>query len=71
LQDGWADDYPTEALAPSMGMNFGFGWLFRNRRRRRVGRDLSESVHPSVAARAAQAPPRFRRLRALRFGGEG
>jgi uncharacterized protein (DUF2235 family) len=71
LRDGWADDYPTEALAPSMGMNFGFGWLFRNRRRRRVGRDLSESVHPSVAARAAQAPPRFRRLRALRFGGEG
>ncbi len=63
LPDGWAEEYPPDPLAPSVGMDHGFGWLFRHRRRRKVGEDASESLHPSVTKRAAHRRPRFARFR--------
>jgi uncharacterized protein (DUF2235 family) len=55
LPEGWRDHYPTNPNAPMVGTLRGFGLWFLHRRRRVVGRDVSESVHPSVALRR----PRF------------
>ena len=52
LPEDWSEDFPTDSFAPSMGMNFGFGWLFRHRRRRKIGLDGSERLHSSVVERA-------------------
>jgi hypothetical protein len=51
LPEGWRDHYPTNPDAPMVGTLRGFGLWFLHRRRRVVGRDVSESVHPSVALR--------------------
>ncbi|MCA8881736.1 MAG: DUF2235 domain-containing protein [Rhodobacteraceae bacterium] len=52
LPDGWRDRFPQDATAPSCGGWRGWGMLFAHRRRRRVGRDPSERLHPSALARA-------------------
>lgn len=49
LPDEWRTLYPTDANAPSIGTYRGWGKLFLLRRRRVVGRDPSEKVHPSAA----------------------
>jgi uncharacterized protein (DUF2235 family) len=49
LPAGWRDRYPTDPFAPSAGTFRGFGKLFLLRRRRAVGRDPSERLHPSAA----------------------
>ncbi len=51
LPDGWRDRFPTDPDAPMVGTLRGFGLWFLRRRRRILGRDASESVHPSVALR--------------------
>lgn len=49
LPEGWRGRFPCDAQAPSVGSWRGWGKLFLSRRRRIVGRDRSERVHPSVA----------------------
>ncbi|WP_425050003.1 DUF2235 domain-containing protein [Psychromarinibacter sp. S121] len=51
--DGWRDRFPCDALAPSVGTMRGWGKVFLLRKRRIVGADASETVHPS--ARAAES----------------
>ncbi|WP_299042962.1 DUF2235 domain-containing protein [uncultured Tateyamaria sp.] len=53
LPEGWADRYPQDVSAPSMGTFVGLGKWLVTRKPRTVGCDPSERVHPSVA----QAPP--------------
>lgn len=67
LPKDWRARFPADPLAPSVGMNAGFGKLFLARRARAIGNDPSERVHPAVAARKRMkrgwtlALPRFRR----------
>jgi uncharacterized protein (DUF2235 family) len=63
LPDGWAARFPTDPAAPSVGNWSGFGKVFLARRRRVVGIDPSEAVHPSAEAHRAAA-----RLRAAAAG---
>lgn len=53
LPADWRARYPCDVNAPMVGTWRGFGLLFAHRRRRQIGRDPSESIHPSVAARRA------------------
>ena len=53
LPEGWAERFPQDASAPSVGTFRGFGRWFITRKPRPVGLDPSERVHPSVT----QAPP--------------
>ncbi|MBD3765476.1 MAG: DUF2235 domain-containing protein [Rhodobacterales bacterium] len=69
LPAGWRDRFPCDAAAPMVGCNRGWGRFFLLRRRRRVGRDRSERLHPTavaaprrwpwaLVARRKPAPPR-------------
>lgn len=53
LPGDWRDRFPCDADAPSVGSFRGWGKLFLFRRRRKVGRDPSERLHPSVGQRRA------------------
>jgi len=53
LPGGWQDGLPTDATAPSAGNWGGFGPVFLSRRRRRVGQDPSEWLHPSAEGHRA------------------
>ncbi len=48
LPTGWRTRFPIDAGAKSVGNWSGWNWIFLSRRRRRVGTDPSESLHPSV-----------------------
>jgi hypothetical protein len=48
LPEGWRARFPCDASAPSVGTFRGWGKLFLARRKRVIGRDPSESLHPSV-----------------------
>jgi uncharacterized protein (DUF2235 family) len=48
LPQGWRDRFPCDAKAPMVGTFMGFGAMFLLRGRRRIGRDRSERIHPSV-----------------------
>lgn len=48
LPPGWRTRYPGDATAPSSGPWRGWGKLFVLRKRRPVGRDPSEAVHPTA-----------------------
>ena len=48
LPEGWRARFGCDAGAPSVGMNRGWGRIFLARAPRVVGRDPSESVHPSA-----------------------
>jgi len=50
LPEGWADRFPQDAIAPSVGQWRGWAKIFWVRRRRTVGRDPSERLHESVRA---------------------
>ena len=54
LPPGWRDRFPCDAAAPMVGTWRAWGKLFLRRRRRAVGRDRSERMHPT-ATRAAGA----------------
>tara|TARA_R110002096_G_scaffold13386_10_gene47545 strand:+ start:8481 stop:9533 length:1053 start_codon:yes stop_codon:yes gene_type:complete len=48
LPEGWRDRYPCDQKAPMVGTWRGFGWVFLQRARRKIGQDRSESIHPSA-----------------------
>ncbi|WP_420496776.1 DUF2235 domain-containing protein [Szabonella alba] len=48
LPPGWKDRFPCDASAPMVGTWRGWGALFLLRRRRIVGRDRSERLHPTA-----------------------
>lgn len=48
LPDGWRARYPCDPAAPMVGTWRGWGMWFLLRRRRVIGRDPSEAVHPSA-----------------------
>ncbi len=52
LPMNWKAHFPCDADAPSVGMNRGWGKLFRLRRKRIIGQDPSERLHSSVRPRA-------------------
>ena len=54
LPDGWRARYPCDPAAPMVGTLRGWGMWFLLRRKRVIGRDPSESVHPA----AEGVPPR-------------
>ena len=55
LPEGWRSAYPTDADTPSVGTWRGWGKYFLARRKRIVGRDRSESIHPSAVGRSRRA----------------
>ena len=48
LPAGWRDRFPQDQTAPSVGTMRGWGKLFLWRRRRAVGQDASERLHPTA-----------------------
>ncbi|MCB2124989.1 MAG: DUF2235 domain-containing protein [Rhodobacteraceae bacterium] len=50
LPEGWRARFPTDPQAPSIGTTRGWGKAFVLRAKRKVGRDPSESVHPTAVA---------------------
>ncbi len=55
LPGGWRARFPCDPDAPSVGTMRGWGKLFVARRRRRVGLDPSESLHPTALGTAEDA----------------
>ncbi|SFI35953.1 Uncharacterized protein, PA2063/DUF2235 family [Jannaschia pohangensis] len=55
LPEGWRDRFPCDPDAPSVGKWRGFAPFFLSRRRRKVGVDPSESLHPTAARHRAGA----------------
>lgn len=49
LPAGWATAFPCDPAAPSIGRWQGWGKLFLSRKRRIIGLDRSESIHPTAA----------------------
>ncbi len=49
LPDGWQDRFEQDVNAPSVGTWRNWGKLFLLRKKRVIGTDVSESIHPSVA----------------------
>ncbi len=56
LPAGWRARFPCDAGAPMVGTWRVWGRLFLHRRRRVVGRDPSERIHPSAVAPAGVHP---------------
>ncbi|KAF0676761.1 DUF2235 domain-containing protein [Profundibacterium mesophilum] len=52
LPEGWQARFAQDPHAPSIGKVRGYGKLFVARRRRMVGADPSESIHPTAAPAA-------------------
>ncbi len=48
LPDGWQTRFEQDPDAPSVGTWRGWGWMFLARDKREVGRDVSESIHPTA-----------------------
>jgi uncharacterized protein (DUF2235 family) len=57
LPEGWRARFPCDPDAPSAGSMSGWGKLFILRRRRLVGKDPSESIHPTAERPAAPVRP--------------
>lgn len=57
LPPAWRARFPVDAEAPTVGNFSGFGKLFWERRRRVVGRDASEAIHPSAQVEAPGDAP--------------
>lgn len=56
LPPGWRDRFPCDPQAPMVGTWRAWGKLFLRRRRRVIGRDPSERMHPTVRLRAQAGP---------------
>lgn len=54
LPDGWKARFPCDPSAPMVGTWRGFGSVFLLRKRRIVGRDSSESIHPTALVRRSR-----------------
>lgn len=63
LPENWRAQFPCDPEAPMVGTWRSWGKLFMMRRRRRVGRDRSERLHPTVTERPGL---RLRLIQALR-----
>ena len=50
LPEGWQEQNPQDVAAPSIGTWVGWGKMFLLRKKRVIGADASESIHPSVPA---------------------
>ena len=50
LPAGWRARFPRDATAPSVGSWSGWGKTFLFRRRRKIGADRSEAIHPTALA---------------------
>ena len=48
LPDNWQARFPTDPFAPSVGTWRGWGFIFLLRRKRTVGSDPSEEIHPTA-----------------------
>ncbi|MFV0490574.1 MAG: DUF2235 domain-containing protein [Pseudorhodobacter sp.] len=48
LPSGWRARFPCDATAPMVGAWRGWAWLFWLRKRRVIGKDRSERIHPSA-----------------------
>jgi len=48
LPEDWQVRFPCDAAAPRSGNWHGWNWLFLHRRRRKVGREASEWLHPTT-----------------------
>ena len=57
LPSGWRARFPCDPKAPMTGTWRGWGALFLMRRRRVVGRDRSERIHPTAQAEGPRPPP--------------
>lgn len=57
LPEGWRALFPCDAAAPSIGTWHGWGMFFLARHRRKVGLDMSESLHPSALPTHSRHPP--------------
>ena len=55
LPEGWRERFPCDPQAPMVGTWMAWGKIFLLRRRRAVGRDRSERLHPSAASVPASA----------------
>jgi uncharacterized protein (DUF2235 family) len=66
LPEGWRTRFPTDPDAPSVGTWRGWGKYFLARKRRVVGADPSESIHPSAVGRSKRA----RNVDEMALGGE-
>ncbi|MDF0599941.1 DUF2235 domain-containing protein [Psychromarinibacter sp. C21-152] len=53
LPEGWVGRFPCDPAAPSVGTWRGWGKVLLLRKRRVVGADPSESLHPTVGPRAS------------------
>jgi uncharacterized protein (DUF2235 family) len=51
LPENWRAQFPCDVNAPMVGTWRGFGLWFISRKRRKIGRDPSESVHPTLTQR--------------------
>jgi len=51
LPENWRAQFPCDVNAPMVGTWRGFGLWFIGRKRRKIGRDPSEAVHPSLTQR--------------------
>jgi len=56
LPGGWVHRFPRDPMAPSVGTLRGWGKLFLARHKRVIGRDPSESVHPTALAITDELP---------------
>ena len=56
LPEDWRDRHPADPDAPSVGNLRGWGKFFLARKRREVGLDPSEKIHPTAIARSPRAP---------------
>lgn len=59
LPDGWRARFPGDASAPMVGTFRSYAKLFMYRRRRRIGLDPSEGVHPSVLPMLTTRSPAY------------
>ena len=62
LPHGWRQRFPVDVDTPSIGTWGGLGKLFLIRKRRVVGRDPSERLHETAAARGFRLPVGGRRV---------
>lgn len=65
LPDGWRARFPCDPAAPMVGTWRAWGRIFLGRRRRIVGRDLSEQLHPTAMQPPGAHTPPERRSRSL------
>lgn len=69
LPEGWRGRFPCDPAAPMVGTWRSWGKLFLWRHRRRVGRDRSEKLHPSVQRRPGRMAALGSALRRARLRG--